>query len=388
MSGKKLKCSTGPPTSGIGTEARLLAALGVHGWLVFGLAYTIVGSKDDSTFIRISQAFGTFFCCIIVMANWISIVKRHHPKLWHNITLFTTTAVIGAILNRIYFQELYFLNLIYPMLYAGTAIALYVGVIGPRTMAVYFWGVTGVLLYRLIIGVPPMELVQGSENQISVIGIALMAMYVVSYRGKVTGSLLSAGVMLFVLCGLANGRSGVITSGLFLIGLGILGIRSPKIKISFCVLIGALVSLYVVPRAEGLLETYAPDFLVYGIRDRSGRELIFSWYLEKLTIETAICGIRPTELMLLYSLSLHSSYLEWHSLYGLPGVFLFGVAMMRLVRMVLRQPIAGLVCSMLMLRGSTDTILYSSHIVFGAAFLYSLSGFESQSAQGEKGQTV
>ena len=271
--------------------------------------------------------------------------------------------LLGLSLNGVFFGE-WVQESVYLPGNIGVALALCRGHLGSRATAVLLYGAAAYFAYRLISVPTPGAihriLVTGSANGISGLMIILCGLHyaVVRYEGKPI-QLMPAIVCLFV-SALTLGRSGMAAAALLLVGVAVRDlVLEPRrrVLVAKVVLYAGLalaVVVVVLPRLE-LVSFVFERFSEFGLGS-DARDRIWEAYGESLDGVAALEGHGREEIFGGYT-NVHNSYILWHKSMGVMAIPLYVLAVLALVRALLRDYMLFILLAALFLRAFFDELI-------------------------------
>ena len=233
-----------------------------------------------------------------------------------------------------------------------------------------FYVVAMIFAYHWMSGTHPSHVLSSSCNYISVILLLFISLY---YFDMDAGSVGFAGFLPAVLCFLLSiwgrGRSGILASGILLIGLIFLKLTSVNKKskrllllVAF-LLMGAMAYLLINENAFNSLSWMLGSFQTEGFED-SARLLLWHEYFTTTfsSLKNLIFGtsLRDMPLIVRFNSNPHNSFIYLHITYGLIGTAVYFVFFFRSVIFYIRKRryTSLLVLMVLSLRAFTDKFVF------------------------------
>jgi hypothetical protein len=329
-------------------------------FLVLSVAFMATGL--DVT-LRAAQLLGTglfLYQARRVSMQWILLA-------WFALALITALAVHGMVHGEWHLLA----QGIYGLTASGVALTIYLDGLDRRIIWTILLGFALLFIIRLAQGVVPNDVLPlRSRNHISVIVLALallINLMEVRSERKVT---IAPALFACLLCLLAVGRGGIITS-LFYLG-GVLVVRRdllvPRLR---TIVVAAGVSMAVV---AGGVSAFMVEFvgavrLMFRHRgiESDAREEVLYRYLTNLDPTSMLVG-HSERFVETLPLTLHYSYLQWHHLYGVAALLLAMAVAGVVVRAASINAFLAIAAGAILLRSLTDTVLFPG-VYFDTVFL-------------------
>ncbi len=272
----------------------------------------------------------------------------------------------------------YYFGFFYSYLFSSFAIFLTREKVNQKIIRIFFYLIVAYLLSLYLRGIPTQLWALYSENHISVFilfwGIFLIA---VTYK-QIKKVYLSDLVLIFIICVIANGRSGIAVSAFMLIFLGLKYNMKKMIPLFFVSLICAIYFI------DFILNNVFREFAFEGARSYE-RLFIMYEYLDRIDVANFLTGIPYKSFINLnsYNLAFHNSYLSLHSEYGIGLLFLFIVVAI-LLKTSKKRYFYGILLLAIFLRSYTDTILITNGLFMGTLLFYILNEMYLSSFKNEE----
>lgn len=300
----------------------------------------------------------------VVLLAYEAIGFRSMKYEQHFLYLVGAWIALGLTLNGVLFGE-WVQESVYLPGNIGVALALCRGQIPRRTTKVLFFTVAAYFAYRLVTVSSPgaihQILVSGSANGISELMIVLCGLHYAVTRREGAPIRVFPAVLGLMVSALTLGRAGMGASALLLVGVALRDLvteQRGRVLAAKLVLYGGLAVAAVVvvfPRLD-LISFVFERFSEFGLSSE-GRDRIWGAYGESLNSLAALVGHGREEIFSGYT-NVHSSYILWHKSLGLMAVPLYLLAVLALIRALLRDWMLFVILGTLLLRGFFDeTIL-------------------------------
>ena len=247
------------------------------------------------------------------------------------------------------------------------------------------------IAYLYIIGIPPSEVFSTySHNHISVTLLYTTILFYLSYSSseiKNKHYSIMPALICYILCVLSLGRSGIISAAFLLTFLAILKYQHlllreniPKKVFAFLFALGFVYSIY---RSIGYFFE-AGYFFQFEKRslESEGRSIIIHTYLDHLDGINLLIGNGYKFFEEVVGKSPHISYLSWHNSFGIAGLLLMLYTLFAILKYFARNRYYMVLFSVILIRSSTDDVLFTSGIMFGVLFVYFLLKSEYQVTKG------
>lgn len=212
------------------------------------------------------------------------------------------------------------------------------------------------------VNISTLTFVDISRNAISVTMIMPVILVYIAYHQSTKLIPLWPAIMTFIVCVWAIGRSGIISSGLLLIGIIFLKIIQMrkllfKLAIVFSIL---LFLLFIMLNIEDIISNYFPYFKLAGT-DLTGREEIWNHYFNQIKNPMYfVFGGELDSYMMKWDYNYHNSFITLHYQIGIFAIPVMVAIVISLFRYLLNNKLYFLLLLVLILRINTDYLMFFS----------------------------
>lgn len=320
------------------------------------------------------------FIGIVLLIFFILKIKKKYRIVY--ITLFFS--VLGFMILPLKggtFEGVGFL----PLLLANFGLLLLLYVKKPRVILIYifFYGFCIYLIYHWVVYESFLFVFEhSSANLISFVLISLCVLFYIlnnnnelSIKGKIIEILPALLTLIFSV--LAQGRGGIISSILLLIGIIFMYFHKKNIKRKFFFIgIFTLISIYFI----NILDTYGVENLLYKLNlekfvikgmEGDGREEILYNYIGDLNFSRILLGTEWSNIYnYFHSGNLHNSYLRGHLMFGILFIILLLTILISILLSIYKKYyFVPLLLIPILIRGYTDTVLLPGYFDFIILYL-------------------
>lgn len=342
------------------------------------ILHALFGEKEWLFFLRIAQIFGLIaFVRVwslmgVNLFEFRSIIRLNGFKVC--LLAIASTILIGFINFR-----LTILPVIYPISFLGVSLLISKTKLKINIFIFISFLVFILLSYYFKIGMSPTEWVKGSRNHVSVLVLYISIMPLLIHKLNNGGTHLIINIILpilaFTFSLFAIGRSGIMVSGIYLLGNMYLYLINHKNK--YKILLMVLIVLYIMSNEiMNYFEILNNDYL-YKINNRGlqleARQDIIDYYFSKINFITIFFSIDNLELSEKLGLTLHNSYLSWHFRFGFFSFIILYISLKSLFQSLKANKSIALILLVILIRSFTDQILLTEGILLGLPFILSLT---------------
>jgi hypothetical protein len=345
------------------------------------------------------MTFGQF--ALLRVAHGIGIAllvfeSRHMDRDWLAVMWVTMILTLFLTLHGSVYGEWRVLGYtVYLLSASGVALAIHRGGLHRGLVWALLLAFAVFFIGRLAQGVLPNEVLPlRSRNHISVIVLSLALLINILEVREGRRVSLPPSLVAVALSILAVGRSGILASSLY--AMGVLFLRPDLLVPSLrkWMLAGGVAFVLVwsfsrVGPAEVVLSAVQQvEFQTRGL-ESDVRVAATRRYLHNLDAGSVLIG-HSERFLGTFRDTLHNSYLMWHRLFGVGALMLATLTLLALARTLTVHPMLALALAVILLRSVTDTVLLPGVYfdpVFGLLGLMALSGRRS-SVSGPRGSPV
>lgn len=318
--------------------------------------------KDQSHY-RIAQIL-LFILFIIQTFRFPTSKKRYDNSF---IILFSVIMSSFYLFSQFMNSTGYYFGFFYCYFFSGFAIFLVREEVNLKTIRLFFYLISVYLISLFLRGIPTQLWALYSENHISIF-ILFFGIFIIALTYKQKEEVyISDLILIFIICVMANGRSGIASSVFLLIFLG-LKYNLKKMIPLLC--ISLILTIYFL---DFILNNIFREFAFEGAKSFE-RLFIMYEYFDRIDLATFFTGIpyQSFDNLKSYNLAFHNSYISIHSEYGIGLLFLLAVILALLITSKERY-FYGIILVVILFRSYTDSILITNGLFMGALLFYVLN---------------
>ena len=325
-------------------------------FLIFLFLYQFSGNM---IFYRLNQ----LILLIMFLIQTFNIMHTGRAKKHNYILISIFILTICYLFVQASRGETYYLGITYPFCFAGLSLYLSNEKVNFNLLSIIFYLILSYFFYLwLFLNISPQLWLIGSENRVSTFiifwGVLLSALQYKYYR-KVDIIPL---IFIFIICIGSNGRSGIMSSGILL--LGSIWLKNKKIFFA------TIITLFIVlsPYLELILSLYFNEFYLEGF-DNNSRNWVLNTYINNMNFFDFFIGVDYQIIEKITTISLHNSFLSIHSTYGIGLFFILGMLLLNFIRSI--NHLSWILFTIvILLRSYTDSVLITNGLMFGSLLFF------------------
>ncbi len=321
--------------------------------------------------LALLQRFSEYFLMIPLALSFSPLLVDKGVKIkWWSLVLMAFVAVICFFRHRWGLSFLYFIGApIFAQYLIRNSFNL-------RIVAIVFWIL---IIYMLMYSVSgnASTLFVGSRNYVNVCAIFITIVYTFLVYTQEKKIVIVPSILTFLLCVFANGRGGLVSSLVLLVGLILVRLHEVKKKnlryVSvFCVILVAIFAY------QYVLNIYETSYVFERVRDKglddNARSMLWIDYLDHLDFSNILFGYDYSDNFLFQAFrsNPHNSYIKMHSIAGIFFLIPISLFVYSVVFSIIKKKWFYVVLvGCMLLRAYTDTILmnYYDFILYATCFL-------------------
>lgn len=338
--------------------------------IVLYFMFFLINQVSSVSLNNIILIIGMSSYLLLVNQSNITIKKRYLLIiLWFFVLFFLlmmSMVVVGNI-SSIY-------DLLSILQYFGIALLLINFKLNLRIIKISFYLNVIFFLYHILIQSNPNEILKASRNMISVIMIAQLSLLYIACQKNGKIFTYFPALLAFLISFWAIGRSGILTTGIIIIGVLIITLSQNKKKkvliVNSIVIFIILISIMLPTVSNKIFSLFSENYQVIyqrtvtvGLQD-DGRKTIIDNYLNDMFTnrEYFLFGVpyKNNSVYQLFNNNLHNSYLKAHSIFGLFGIiFIFWKSIQSIINYFKERNFLYLILLIaILIRIATDTVAF------------------------------
>lgn len=307
---------------------------------------------------------------VVGIFGFMKLFMQHETKGRLLFCVVTVLMCAGTLMNALVTNNISIRDVFQGMLLLGVTVWLLLYPPSKKQAMLCFYVVALIFAYHWLIGTHPSHVLSSSCNYISVILLLFISLYYADIDvGSMNGFAFLPAVACFFLSVWGRGRSGILASGVLLIGLIFLKLTAVNKKTKrvllavVFLLVGAIAYLLIDDNAFNSLSWMLGSFQTEGFED-SARILLWYEYLAATfgSLRNFLFGtsLQDMPLIVQFNSNPHNSFIYLQIAYGLTGTVTFFVFFVRSIIFYIKQHkyTSLLVLLTLSLRAFTDKFVF------------------------------
>ncbi|MDA7537420.1 hypothetical protein N9292_02730 [Akkermansiaceae bacterium] len=361
----------------------------IYSFYIFSVVHSLFGEKDNLLYLRCAQTMGMiafFRVAFLSYTNRIDLRVIRSGNAF-KICFLAIFATFGISLVNLRFNVF---PIVYPVSFLSISILFLITNLKTNHFVYIALFVYALFLFYHLQGDPAGDWVKGSRNYVSVLALYLAMIPLIQSiingeeKNLIVNIILPIGALIFSI--IAIGRSGIVVSGIYLVGnlyLYFINHRLRGIMLPTISVIGVFVFNQAYPLMELVRFDYLYKFQTKGLILDARLDLI-TYYISLIDFRTLIFSTPDLQLRERMGMTLHNSYLSWHYQFGFFAFIILAITLKVCFFTVLRYKYLALLLVVILVRSFSDQILLTDGILFGLPFILSVTLAENYKLKRKK----